>query len=362
MSRNQSLPTDRERKRNLKSLPILGAGLGMAAVSGLLLVFAGGFPGLAGEAGNAFKVPQGLEALKCPEDNPHDADKAALGQQLYFDRRLSIDNTVACSDCHHPDKGWSNGERFATGVGGKKGGRSAPTILNAAYQTHQFWDGRAGTLEEQALGPIQNPIEMNMPLDVLVKKLNEIPGYKKQFQKVFKTDVTSENIARAIAAYERTVLCGEAPYDLFKAGDKSALSESAQRGMDLFFGKAHCSACHTGPNLTDNAFHNVGVSVDAKEPDPGREVVSKLEGDRGGFKTPTLREIARTAPYMHDGSLATLEEVIAHYEKGGTTNDQLDEEIYKLELSAEDKADLLTFLKEGLSSKSYPQHKAPQLP
>ncbi len=307
-------------------------------------------------------IPAGLDKISYPKDNPPDEAKIHLGKQLYFDGRLSEDNKVSCASCHDPAKGWSNGDRFATGVGGQVGGRSAPTVINTAYQMFQFWDGRAGSLEEQALGPIQNPIEMNLTLEQVVAKLNKIPGYREQFQKVFGTDVTSDGIAKAIAAYERTVLSGNAPYDQFKAGDESALSPAAQRGMKLFTGKAHCTACHAGANLTDNAFHNVGIGMDRDDFDQGRAAISKLGGDTGSFKTPTIREIARTAPYMHDGSLKTLEDVVEHYNKGGIANTYLDEEIYELKLTDQEKADLVTFLKEGLSSKDYPMHKPPKLP
>lgn len=308
-------------------------------------------------AGNAAE-PAGLPAVPVPADNPSTPEKIALGKQLYFDGRLSADMKVSCATCHDPAKGFSNGESFATGVEGKMGGRNSPTVINTAYQKFQFWDGRAKTLEEQALGPIQNPIEMNMKLGDVVDRLNKIEGYKNQFQKVFGTDVTADGIGKAIAAYERTVLSGDAPYDKFKAGDATASSESAQRGMKLFFGKANCSACHAGPNFTDNAFHNIGIPGN----DEGRFAISKQAGDKGSFKTPTLREIARSAPYMHDGSLKTLEDVLEHYNKGGTPNDQLDEEIFPLKLSKEQLADLVTFLKEGLASASYPAHTAPELP
>ena len=307
-------------------------------------------------------VPKGLAPVKHPKDNPSTAAKISLGKQLYFDKRLSSDNTISCASCHEPNKGFSNGERFATGVGGKVGGRSAPTVINAAYNRFQFWDGREPSLEAQALGPIQNPIEMNMSLEDVVAKLNKIDGYKKQFQAVFGSDVTSDGIGKSIAAYERTVLSGDAPYDRFKAGDTKALSEAAERGRKLFFGKAHCSACHVGSNFTDKGFHNVGIGMDHKNPDVGRMAISKLPEDRGSFKTPTLREIARTGPYMHDGSLKSLEDVVNHYNKGGIKNDQLDEEIYPRNLSEKEKADLVTFLKEGLSSASYPAHKPPKLP
>lgn len=308
------------------------------------------------------KVPPGLEPPPIPADNPMTAAKVELGKQLYFEKRLSVDNTVSCASCHDPEKGWSNADTFATGVKGQRGGRSAPTVINSAYHPLQFWDGRANQLEGQALGPIQNPIEMNLSLDEAIGRLNKIEGYKKQFQAVFGTDATPDAVAKAIAAFERTVLSGDAPYDHYKAGDKKAMSEAAVRGMDLFFNKARCSACHGGPNFSDAAFHNIGVGMDKKEPDEGRKAISKLEGDRGAFKTPTLRDIARTAPYMHDGSQKTLADVVEHYNKGGIANPQLDEEIFPLNLSAEEKADLVTFMKEGLASKSYPLVKPPKLP
>lgn len=308
------------------------------------------------------KYPRGLKRMRIPADNPLTQPKVDLGRMLYFDKRLSVDDTVSCATCHDPAKGWSNGEAVATGVRGQKGGRSAPTVLNSGYSYFQFWDGRANQLEGQALGPIENSIEMDMPLKNAVAKLNKIEGYRQAFQEAFGTDVTSDGIAKAIASFERTVLSGDAPYDRFKAGDKKALSPAAERGRKLFFGKANCSACHSGSYFSDAAFHNIGVGMDQKEPDLGRYKVTMLAGDRGSFKTPTLREIARTAPYMHDGSLKTLEEVVDFYDKGGIKNPQLDEELFPLELSAQQKADLVTFLREGLSSKQYPMVKPPELP
>lgn len=327
---------------------------------GISRVFAG--DAVASPAAQLPKVPLGLPAVPVPDNNPLTLEKIELGKQLYFDRRLSSDNSVSCADCHDPKKGWSNGEQFATGFKKQKGGRSAPTVLNTAYQQFQFWDGRAGTLEEQALGPVQNPIEMNMTLPKMISTLKGLEGYRSQFRKVFGTDVTEDGVAKAIAAFERTILSGNAPYDRYKAGDKMAMSGSAVRGMDLFFNKARCSACHAGPNFTDNGFHNIGVGMDKAKPDEGRFVVSKLLGDRGAFKTPTLRDIARTAPYMHDGSQKTLEEVVDHYDRGGIKNEQLDEEMVPLNLTAQEKADLVTFMKEGLSSSSYPDVKPPVLP
>lgn len=309
-----------------------------------------------------FKLPLGLKPVPVPEDNPLTAEKVELGKQLYFDTRLSGDDSVSCASCHDPKKGWSNGESVATGIRKQTGGRSAPTIINSCYSDLQFWDGRANKLEGQALGPIANPIEMDHKLEDCVAKLNKIPGYKQQFQKIFGTDVTTENIAKAIASFERTILSGNAPYDKFKAGDMNALSEAAQRGLKTFTGKGHCSACHSGPNFTDQAFHNIGVGMDKPKPDLGRYEISKQVGDKGSFKTPTLREIARHAPYMHDGSMKTLEEVVEHYDKGGISNPQLDEEIFPLKLTAQEKADLVTFMKEGLASPDYPDVAPPKLP
>jgi cytochrome c peroxidase len=309
------------------------------------------------------KVPLGLPPMPERPDNPLTPAKIELGKQLYFDPRLSTDNTVSCATCHDPKKGWSNGEQFATGVRAQQGGRNAPTIINAGYQYFQFWDGRAKHVEGQAMGPVQNPIEMDMKLDVLLAKLNQIEGYRKQFEEVFGSEkVTEDGVAKAIAAFERTVLSGNAPFDRFKAGDEDALSEAAKRGMTIFFNKAQCSGCHTGPNFTDGGFHNLGVGMDKESPDVGRQAISNLLGDRGSFKTPTLREIARTAPYMHDGSHKTLEEVVEFYNQGGIKNPQQDEAIFPLKLSEEQKADLIAFLKEGLSSPDYPEIAPPELP
>lgn len=306
--------------------------------------------------------PLGLPKMRIPSDNPLTKAKIELGKQLYFDPRLSRDDTVSCASCHDPEKGWSNGERFATGVRDQVGGRSAPTIVNAGYSYFQFWDGRAQYVEGQALGPIQNPIEMDLTLEELVEKLNQIDGYREQFQKVFGTDVTAENVAKAIGAFERTILSGNAPYDRYKAGDEDALSEAAKRGMDVFFNEGRCAACHREPLMTDGGFHNIGVGINDENVDVGRFEQSKLLGDRGSFKTPTLREVARTAPYMHDGRFGTLEEVVEYYDKGGEPNPQLDEEIFPLGLTDQQKKDLITFLEEGLSSPDYPKIEAPELP
>src|SRR5262245_57600130 len=203
-------------------------------VLGFALLVAAALLPVASAAGqNQFKVPLGLKPVPVPGDNPMTPEKVELGKQLYFDPRLSCDDTISCASCHDPKKGWSNSSQFATGVRSQVGGRSAPTIINAAYSELQFWDGRALRLEGQALGPIQNPIEMDHKLEDCVVKLNKVKGYREQFQKVFGTEVTPENIAKAIAAFERTILSGNAPFDRFKAGDKAALSPAAQRGLAI---------------------------------------------------------------------------------------------------------------------------------
>ena len=344
------------KKLSIHQLAFVIAGL----VAGLVFVSQG--TNLFAKEKQFVELPLGLEPFKVPADNPLTKAKIELGKQLYFDKRLSSDNTVSCASCHDPNKGWSNDEAFATGVDGQMGGRSAPTIINSAYFPLQFWDGRAKGLEGQALGPIANPIEMNLPIDKAVEKLSEISGYRKKFKKVFKSDVTADGIAKAIASFERTVLSGDAPYDRFKAGDESALSPAAKRGMDLFFNKAKCSACHKGHSFTDLAFHNIGVGYDKDNPDPGRFAVTNQEGDRGRFKTPPLRDIHTSAPFMHDGSVKTLKEVVEFYNKGGIKNPQLDEEMKPLKLTEEEIADIVIFMKEGLKSKNYPHVDPPELP
>ncbi|MGH7863375.1 MAG: cytochrome-c peroxidase [Candidatus Binataceae bacterium] len=298
------------------------------------------------------KPPLGLPAVPVPADNPLTKAKVELGRALYFDPRvLSVDGSVACASCHSPGLGWSNGAPVAVGVMGQKGGRSAPVIYNTAYESLLFWDGRSNSLEDQAAGPIQNPIEMGQGqgnLPKVAKRLNAIPSYRAMFVKVFKDPATPQNITRAIASYERTILSGNAPIDRFQAGDTKALSEQAQRGWELFKGKANCTTCHVGFNFADGDFHNLGVGMNKKKPDLGRHEVTKKAEDKGKFRTMTLREITESAPYMHDGSIATLEEVVELYDRGGDKNPNLDQQIVALHLSNAEKADLVAFLKEGL--------------
>jgi len=293
-------------------------------------------------------LPLGLQAGSAyvPDNNPMSDDKIALGKLLYFDPRLSKDNTISCASCHNPFHGFADPARTSGGVGHQLGGRNSPTVINRVFSAEQFWDGRAKDLEEQAHGPLINPVEMAMPShDEVVKRVKGVKGYAPLFKKAFGDDkIDMERIAKAIASYERTVVAGNSPYDRYQAGDKDALSASAVRGLALFNGKANCKACHTGFNFTDETYRDIGVGMDKPKPDLGRYDQTKKDEDRGKFKTPTLRNIVQTEPYMHDGSEATLAEVIQFYDKGGVPNPNLSKEIKPLNLSAQEKLDLLAFL------------------
>jgi cytochrome c peroxidase len=309
--------------------------------------------------------PLGLLPVYWPDDNPYAADKAELGRLLYFDPRLSSDGTISCATCHEPEKAFTDGAAVSTGIGGQKGGRSAPTVINRAYSTLQFWDGRAASLEEQAKGPIANPIEMTTEKDesaahrACVERLKAVPGYVERFERVFGTrDFTIDHVAKAIATFERTVYSGNSPFDRYRAGDKAALTPEQARGMDVFFKKAACDACHIGFNFTDGSYANIGIGMDRPKPDLGRYEVTRREEEKGAFKTPTLREIAHTAPYMHDGSLKTLEEVVEHYNKGGIKNPYLDQRMKPLNLTDQEKKDLVAFLK-ALSGEGWQHIKPP---
>jgi cytochrome c peroxidase len=274
---------------------------------------------------------------------PWSAARAALGKRLFQDRRLSRDATLSCADCHRPDRAFTDGMRTARGIGGQTGPRNSPTLVNRALGKTQFWDGRSGSLEEQALGPIQNNREMGLRLEEAVSRVAADPSYRRSFLQAFGGSPTAARIAQAIAAYERTLYSVDAPFDRFLAGDPGALSASAERGLRLFGGKAKCGECHSGANFTDELFHALGV-----EGDPGRGAVTRDNRDDGRFKTPTLREVARTAPYMHDGSMATLAEVVDHYDRGGKTHPNLDPKMTKLELTQQEREDLVAFM-EALS-------------
>jgi cytochrome c peroxidase len=310
-------------------------------------------------------LPTGLQAgaAYIPDGNPLSEAKVELGRLLYFDQRLSRDDTVACATCHDPAHGFAEPRKTSQGVGGQIGARNAPTITNRLFSKEQFWDGRAADLEEQAKGPLTNPIEMAMPSDdAVVTKVAGIPGYPPLFAQAFGTpEVTIDRIAQAIASFERTVVTGDSPFDRYQAGDRSAMSPAAIRGMELFNGKANCVTCHAGFNFTDESYHNIGVGMLAAAPDPGRAKISGADSETGAFKTPTLRNLGRTAPYMHDGSEATLAQVIAYYDRGGNPNAHLSKEMRPLALSDSEKADLLAFLQalEGAPPRVTPPSRFP---
>jgi cytochrome c peroxidase len=287
-----------------------------------------------------------LPPVPIPPDNPSTDAKVELGRQLYFEKRMSLDNTISCASCHDPKVGWADPRPVSEGVGGGKGTRNAPTVLNSAYNRVQFWDGRAPDLEHQALGPLQNPVEMKMTMPMVVDRLKSLKGYTSQFQAVFGTEPNDDGVAKAIAAFERTVVSTDSPYDKYLRGDKSAMTPAAVRGMNLFRGKAHCMSCHSGPNFTDDRFHNLGIGYkDDKFADVGRFSETKRVEDTGAFKTPTLRSVAETAPYLHDGSEKTLEDVVDLYNRGGVRNPYLDRLMMPLHLTACEKSDLVEFLK-----------------
>ena len=298
--------------------------------------------------------PLGLPVLVVPEDNPVTAETVALGKKLFFDPRLSGDNTVSCASCHSPEHGFGDGRKTALGMRKQVGNRNAPTVLNSAYSPRQFWDGRAASLEEQAAGPIANPIEMSLPHGDCLDKLKGDPEYRELFAKAFgEGDFGMVHVQRAIAAFERTMISGNSPFDrYFYGGDKTALSEGQVRGMAVFMdrGRGNCTACHlVGPKaalFSDGLFHNIGAGLNAEGEltDLGRFEHTKKEAEKGAFKTPTLRNVAHSGPYMHDGRLKTLREVVDFYVGGGSSNPHLDEQIKPLALTGQERDDLVAFL------------------
>lgn len=277
-------------------------------------------------------LPLGLESAEyyVPKNNPATRAKIELGRLLFFDKRLSADDSVACASCHSPDKGFSDNLRVSLGIHGRLGRRNAPTTLNRFSKSRQFWDGRAESLEEQAKGPLVNPLEMGMrDLAAVVRKIASIEGYRILFQEVFAGAVSIDGITKAIAAFERTMISGNSRWDQFNAGDRSALTIPERRGLVVFTGKGRCNQCHSGWNLTDEKFHNIGIGWDNEPVDAGRLAVTGKKMDKGSFKTPTLREISRTAPYMHDGRFGTLEEVVDYYNEGVIANPFLDVEMVR---------------------------------
>ncbi|TGN08568.1 cytochrome-c peroxidase [Leptospira ilyithenensis] len=281
-----------------------------------------------------------------PATNPTTPDKIALGKMLFFDPRLSGSNWISCATCHNPSLGWSDGLSKGLGHGMLKLGRNSPTIINASFGALQFWDGRAPSLEEQAKGPIQSPGEMNQNPEELVQELKKIPAYVDLFHKTFpKEGLTFDNIANAIASFERTIVSKNSPFDKWRSGDATAVSDSAKRGFDLFNSKAKCILCHQGFNFSDNGFHNIGLKEEEGVIDVGRFEHLPIKVLKGAFKTPTLRDITLSGPYMHNGMYNNLEEIVEHYDRGGDNKENLSPNISPLGLSEEEKKDLVAFMK-----------------
>ena len=309
------------------------------------------------------KAPLGLPPVPVPDSNPVTAETVDLGRRLFYEVKLSADGTVSCASCHSPEAGFADPRRVSIGVGAKTGNRNAPPALNAAYHPVQFWDGRAATLEDQAAGPIANPVEMNLPHSDCSTKIDQDPAYKALFEKAFGPGpVTMDKITKAIASFERTLISANSPFDRYQyGGDKKAMSASAIRGLALYKdpNKGNCVTCHTigekDALFADGKFHNLGVGLDERGElkDLGRFDQTKVETDKGAFRTPTLRSIAQTGPYMHDGSQRTLRDVVDFYVGGGSSNPHLDKDIKELKLSGDERADLVAFL-EALTGEAPP--------
>jgi cytochrome c peroxidase len=307
------------------------------------------------------QAPFGMEEFFAEARTVPSPPRARLGRWLFYDRRLSADGTIACATCHRPEHGFSETRAASIGIGGKLGRRKAPSLLNLAARTtlvstperdlgeHFFWDGRADSLEEQVVAPMENPVEMGSSHRAVVGRIASIEGYRPFFAESFgTTDVTLERVAAALADYVRTLRSGNAPYDRWRyRRDQAAVSSSARRGHDIFFFKGRCSMCHAGFNFSDGRFHNLGVGwnpVSSSFSDEGRAEVTGLDQDRGAFKTPALRDVAKRAPYMHDGSLATLRDVVEFYNRGGNRNPWSSRRLAPLGLSRRDVDDLVAFL------------------
>ncbi|MBI3048643.1 MAG: c-type cytochrome [Acidobacteria bacterium] len=271
----------------------------------------------------AVVIPLGLDLyMPVPENNPLTDDKIALGRRLFFDPRLSRNATLSCASCHRPDRSFTDGRHVAVGVFGRAGRRNVPALINRAWGRSFFWDGRVTSLEEQVLKPLEDPNEMDLSVDEAARRVS----------------LTRDELSRALASYVRSILSGNSRYDRFVAGERSALSSAEQAGLQIVRGKGNCTACHVGPTFTDERLHNTGVAwVNGRLTDAGAA--------NGTFKTPTLREVARTAPYMHDGSISTLDDVVDYYDRGGNQNPFLDAELRPLRLTATEKDALVAFLR-----------------
>jgi cytochrome c peroxidase len=358
--------------RNIARIVICAAlALMMTACATIALSRSGASPKSEHQVG----FPADLYARSIPGDNPQTPAKIALGQALFVEQRLSADNLQHCEGCHNYALGFTDQKRTSVGIDNQAGRRNAPTILNAMFNTSLFWDGRAATLEQQAKSPILNPIEMGMKSpDEVVAKIQAMPQYREAFERVFGREVNFDDIARALASYERTQFSFDSPFDHYVAGEGDAIDESAKRGWKIFNGSGRCISCHAWsrerPLFNDGRFHNVGVSAgaalthnatairadtgdstnldrlatDSGMSDLGRYLVTRKPADIGAFRTPDLRNLLVTQPYFHDGSAATLWDVLAHFNRGGTRNAYLDYAMVPLDLSKADEDDLVAFL------------------
>jgi cytochrome c peroxidase len=364
-----SVPADQSKRsalRGVRSRPVYTLVCGIAT-----LLFTGLIAGASSrdeatpvvDAGAATNDPMAEyrrpAAIPYPTDNEHTAPRELLGRTLFFDPRLSGSGWISCATCHNPGLAWGDGLALATGHGMGQLGRRTPTILNLAWAPALFWDGRAGSLEEQALGPIESAGEMNLKLDVLLERLNGIEGYRTLFARAYPNEpISGKTVAKAIATFERGVVSGTAPFDRWIAGDTQAMSPAAQRGFGLFNNKARCSTCHTGWRFSDDGFYDIGVATD----DPGRgKLLPDIAIARFAFKTPTLRNVELRAPFMHNGTIATLAGVIDLYDRGGIVRrPSLSPDVVPLGLTATEKQDLVHFLRALTSPDS--EARIPALP
>lgn len=312
------------------------------------------------------KAPLGVDVDLASLKVPPTPERVRLGRWLFYDKRISADRSVACATCHRPEHAFSEPTPVSSGVGGQKGKRKSPSFVNQAVTLYPvfFWDGRASSLEDQALMPIENPSEMGSTHQAMIKTVSDIEGYKPYFVEAFgDASVTRERIAHAIADYERTRFSGNSAWDRWRQKrDESAVSAEVKQGHELFFGKANCNQCHLGNNFTDSRFHNLGVGWNRRTKtfaDDGRFTISHVPADKGAFKTPGLRDVSKRAPYMHDGSVATLHEVVELYNRGGEKNPHLDPKMEPLHLSAAEVNALVAFM-QALDGEGY-QDAAPSL-
>jgi cytochrome c peroxidase len=295
------------------------------------------------------ELPRGLERFAAAPWRS--AEIEALGRKLFFDPILSGDRSLACASCHRPDHGFAEPRAKSIGIRGQDVGRNAPSLLNHALSQRVLWDGRAESLEQQVLLVIEAEKEMDLRLADAVQRLTEQSEYAARFQSAFDGPPTQERIAEAIAAFVRRLTMGDSPVDRFRAGDVTALDSNEENGMWLFEGRGRCWKCHVGPSFADESFHNTGIGAaltdgaEVATPEPGRAAITTDDADRGKFRTPGLRGVALTPPYMHDGSLATLEEVVEFYRKGARPNSHLSPHIGPIEMSDEEARNLVAFLK-----------------